>query len=191
MFRSIMNRIFRSKKPKPRITAQPPGEVFSCPANTQLKALDEFVLALPLALLEPDEEIGSVIQGDEDAEFCTDDERIYLRLKPGMIISVTKSCQAFISSDDPTPRRIEILSPHTPTDNGTTHSSSTQPKEDAESGSMLDEDNGQCVPETAQTKWGWIVLKFVCVFAGRYFTEATKITMSNRTHIPLSIIANC
>ncbi len=111
MFRSIMNRIFRSKKPKARIASQPPGEVFAWPVNTPVKALDEFVLALPLALLEPDEEIGSVIQSDDDVELCTDDERIYLRLKPGMIISVTKSCQAFISSDDPTPRRIEIISP--------------------------------------------------------------------------------
>src|SRR3978361_2209769 len=91
------------KKATPTTTAepvatQPPGEVFPWPKGTTLTSLDEAMIALPKAILGPYETIGSVIRGDNAMEINIPDhgETLYLRLRPGMSVTVSKSCQAVV-----------------------------------------------------------------------------------------------
>ena len=92
------------------VATQPPGEVFPWPRGTTLTSLDEAVLALPKAILGPEEPIGSVIQGDDDMGVNIPDqgEVLYLRLRPGMSVTLSKSCQAVVVSEDKKPRRFRI-----------------------------------------------------------------------------------
>jgi hypothetical protein len=95
------------------IASQPPGEVFPWPRDTTLTALDEAVLALPKAILGPSEVIASVIRGDDDMQISIPEqgERLLLRLRPGMSVSLSKSSQACVVSDDGQPRRFRISGP--------------------------------------------------------------------------------
>jgi hypothetical protein len=90
---------------------QPPDSVFPLLKGVVLKSLDEVTLALPIAVLYPDEVIGSVIQCDDDVliNIAEKDERVYLHFKPGMKMSITKSCQAQVLSQNKQPRRFEVL----------------------------------------------------------------------------------
>jgi hypothetical protein len=38
-------------------------------------------------------------------------ERLFLRLRPGMSVSLSKSCQACVVSDDGQPRRFKVSTP--------------------------------------------------------------------------------
>jgi hypothetical protein len=104
------------KKATPTVTSeqpmatQPPGEVFPWPRSTTLTSLDETVLALPKAILGPDEPIGSVIRGDDAMEINIPEqgEVLYLRLRPGMSVTLSKSCQAVVVSDNKKPKQFRI-----------------------------------------------------------------------------------
>ena len=101
--------VLDSRPPK-RIACQPPGEVFPWSKGVTLIALDAVVFAIPAAILEPHETIGSVIHGDDAMELnIPDGDRIYLRLQPGMSVWLTKSCQACVIAEDRTPKRVQIL----------------------------------------------------------------------------------
>ena len=39
-------------------------------------------------------------------------DRFYLRLRPGMSVSLTKSCQACVVAEDAAPRRFQVSGPH-------------------------------------------------------------------------------
>src|SRR3954447_10073228 len=95
------------------IAKQPAGEVFPWPRDTTLTALDEAVLALPKAILGPSEVIASVIRGDDDMQISIPEvgDRLFLRLQPGMSVSLSKSCQACVVSDDGQPRRFRVSGP--------------------------------------------------------------------------------
>lgn len=77
-----------------------------------MTALDEAVLALPKAILGPSEAIESVIRGDDDIEISIPEEgdRMFLRLRPGMSVTLTKASQACVVSDDGSPRRFRVAS---------------------------------------------------------------------------------
>lgn len=92
------------------VATQPPGKVFPWPRGTTLTSLDEAVLALPKAILGPDETIGSVIRGDDAMEINIPDqgETLYLRLGPGMSVTLSKSCQSMVVSVDGRPKRFRI-----------------------------------------------------------------------------------
>jgi hypothetical protein len=94
------------------VATQPPGEVFPWPRGTTLTSLDEAVLALPRAILGPEETIEAVIRGDDDMEINIPDkgELIYLRLRPGMAVTLSKSCQAVVVSDDKKSKRFRVTS---------------------------------------------------------------------------------
>src|SRR3954463_4474295 len=95
-----------------KIAAQPPGEIFPWPRLTRLTALEDAVLAIPAATLGKDEKIGSVIHADVDAGLklpnTSADQYIYIRLKTGMSVWLSKSVQSVIIADDKKPRRIKI-----------------------------------------------------------------------------------
>src|SRR5262245_23816643 len=98
------------------IANQLPGEVFPWPKGTKLVALDDLTLAIPAAVLREDEQIGSVILGDEDMQIrlptvpvTTPGARIFLRLRIGMTVWLAKSCQAMVVAEDKSPRRIRVI----------------------------------------------------------------------------------
>ena len=98
------------------VAVQPPGAVFPWPRGTTLTALDEAVLALPRALVGPDEVIAAIIRGDDAMEItlAEDGELFYLRLRPGMTVSLTRSAQSFVVADDGQSRRFQISTPSAP-----------------------------------------------------------------------------
>jgi len=106
--------LFR-KKPAAQVELQPDGDVFPWPAGSTLKPLDRLTLALPAAMLDPDEPMALVITCDDDAEVAAPegDDKIYVRLQPGMAITLTKNVQAIVlpwSEGETDPKRIEIVS---------------------------------------------------------------------------------
>jgi hypothetical protein len=98
------------------IANQPPGKVFPWLKGTKLVALDDLTLAIPAAVLREDEQIGSVILGDDDMDIklptvplTTPGALIFLRLKTGMTVRLAKSCQAMVVAEDNSPRRIRVI----------------------------------------------------------------------------------
>jgi hypothetical protein len=77
---------------------QAPGVVFPFPKGAKLRPEEEVVLALPQALVGDDEKIGSVLLCDDDADFALNEEAgaYYVRLKPGMTFSLSKSCEIMV-----------------------------------------------------------------------------------------------
>lgn len=50
------------------IASQPPGEMFPWPKGAVLTAVDELVLALPVALFEADRPMNEAVFGSDDVE---------------------------------------------------------------------------------------------------------------------------
>jgi hypothetical protein len=92
------------------IVSQPPGEVFPWPQGIVITAIDEVIIAIPLQLFGKDEAIGSVIIAPDDVQFALrkDLDVFLIRLQPGLSVSLTKSCQAYIAADDKQHRRFKI-----------------------------------------------------------------------------------
>jgi hypothetical protein len=95
------------------IASQPPGEVFPWPQGIVLTALDEVTIALPTAVFGKDEKIGSVLHCPVDAQISIpkQGDTFYIRLQPGMSVSLTKSCQGRVVADDKydkKPRRFKV-----------------------------------------------------------------------------------
>ncbi|MCE9560865.1 MAG: hypothetical protein K8U57_02310 [Planctomycetes bacterium] len=101
-----------------KIASQPPGEVFPWATGWQLTALDEAIIAVPAAILDDNETIGSVIHCDESvqlnlptASHAIPGERIMIWLQPGQSVWLSKSCQGVVvprSEGDTTPRRFRL-----------------------------------------------------------------------------------
>lgn len=87
---------------EPQIGHQAPGEVFSWPKRWQLTALDEVILAVPAAILNDDEQIGSVINCEDSVRLNiptglpNPNDRILIWLQPGQAVYLSKSCQAMV-----------------------------------------------------------------------------------------------
>ena len=75
-----------------------------------MTALDEATIALPMAIFGKDEPIGSVVLGPKDMQINIpkNGKTFYIRLQPGMSVSLAKSCQARVVADDKQPRRFKI-----------------------------------------------------------------------------------
>jgi hypothetical protein len=113
MFKQLKERFGIGEKTKKEIALQPPGEVFPWIKSTRLTAMEDLMLAVPYAILEEDEAIGSIICSDSDdlvIGFPENKENgmLYLTLKSGMTVWLTKSSQAVVVSDDDTPKRIMV-----------------------------------------------------------------------------------
>jgi hypothetical protein len=93
-----------------KIAHQPPGQIFPWPRGTVLTALDEATIALPMAIFSKDEPIGSVVLGPADIQMNIPKtgDTFFIRVRPGMSVSLTKSCQARVVADDNQPRRFKI-----------------------------------------------------------------------------------
>ena len=103
----------RAASLKPLITTQPVGDVFNWPKNTILTALDRLTIALPTAMIGPNEVMSTVVNCDDDAEITIplDEDKFYIRLDAGMKVSLRKSAQAIIlpwTDGEAESKRIEI-----------------------------------------------------------------------------------
>jgi hypothetical protein len=109
--------LFKRKSKAPTgetVAQQPPGEIFPWPKGTVLTPLDEVTIALPTAIFGKDEPIGSVLLCSDDVlmNIPKEGDTFFIRLQPGMSVSLTKSCQARVVADDKQPRRFKISGSH-------------------------------------------------------------------------------
>ena len=77
------------RKPQPStagelVAAQPPGEIFPWPNGAVLTAVDELVLALPVALFDKDRPMSEFVFGPEDMQMDIPPEgdTFFVRLMP-------------------------------------------------------------------------------------------------------------
>jgi hypothetical protein len=110
--------IFKKKSETPAnatgvIAHRRPFETFPWPKGEVLTALDEVTIALPIAAFGSNEKIGSVVLGSPDIGLSIPKtgDKFFIRLQPGMSVSLTKSCEACIFADDWEPRRFKICPP--------------------------------------------------------------------------------
>lgn len=113
---SFLKRLFRPAPPEEGAVAlQPPGEPFPWVRGTKLTALESVTIAIPAAAIAQEEKIGSVVFGDADMEIrlpaSPSDTLIYLRLKAGSSVSLSKSVQGVVLAEDKSPKRIRVLPP--------------------------------------------------------------------------------
>jgi hypothetical protein len=117
---SIAHFMFGLFKKKPeakageKIASQPPGVIFPWPKGVVLTALDEATIALPMAIFSKDEPIGSVVLAPADIQINIPKtgDTFFIRVQPGMSVSLAKSCQARVVADDKQPRRFKISGSH-------------------------------------------------------------------------------
>ena len=95
------------------VTAQRPGEVFELTQRTALTAVDEVVIALPTALLNGDGPMSSFMSGPDDMQISIPPEgdTFFIRLRPGMTVSLAKSVRSYVVAEDGRPRRIQAQRP--------------------------------------------------------------------------------
>ena len=94
------------------IATQPHGEIFKWPKGVVLTAVDELVLALPIALFgdRPMEE-SLFAPNDAQINIPREGDTFFVRLLPGMSISLAKSVESYVVSEDGKPRRVKIQQP--------------------------------------------------------------------------------
>jgi hypothetical protein len=112
---NFVKRILGISQPKSANSAstigtQVPGELFVFANTATLRAVDPIVIALPKLLLG-DSPIAASVHVDNDAEISipADGSLFFVRLKPGMQISLKTSCQAMLVSDDKAPKQIAVI----------------------------------------------------------------------------------
>jgi hypothetical protein len=112
--------VFGWLKPRPQtratdelIVTQPHGEVFPWPKGAVLTAVDERVLALPTALFDKARPMSEFVFAPDGAQMNIppDGNTCFVRLMPGMSISLAKTVQSYVISDDQKPRRIKVQRP--------------------------------------------------------------------------------
>lgn len=106
------------RKPQPStagelIASQLHGEIFPWPKGAVLTAVDELVLALPVALFDKDRPMSESVFGPDDMQMNVSPEgdTFFVRLMPGMSISLAKSVQSYVVAEDGKPRRIKVQRP--------------------------------------------------------------------------------
>ncbi len=85
--------------PSGQVAHQRPGEVFRWPKGWRLTALDEAIIAVPVAIFSDDEVIDSVIHGDADIRLgmnSATSARMMIWLKPGQSVWLSRSCEAVV-----------------------------------------------------------------------------------------------
>lgn len=78
------------------------GEPFPLPKGVVLRPLADVVLAFPSAVFGPEDTIASIVNCDDEATISLpdNDDKFYIRLKAGMLIAMSKSCEGMVVSFD-------------------------------------------------------------------------------------------
>lgn len=98
------------------IISFPPGEIFPWPKRMVLTAVDELMLCLPKALLDPNRPFGEFVFGSPGMQvnIPPDGENFLVWLQPGMTISLVESAESYVHAEDNRPRRVKITAPPSP-----------------------------------------------------------------------------
>ena len=98
---------------KERVIIMTPGEVFRWPKGRTITAIDSVVLGLPKALFRKDEQIGDIVEADDEmyVAFPPDSENILLFVEPGMSVTINRNSESYLVADDIIPGRIRITEP--------------------------------------------------------------------------------
>ncbi|MDB5322081.1 MAG: hypothetical protein JWN40_3712 [Phycisphaerales bacterium] len=90
-----------------------PMKVFPWPKGAAITAVEELVLALPVALFEKDRPMSEFVFGPDDMQINipAEGDVFFIQLMPGMSVSLAKSCQAYIIADDQRLRRLKVTRP--------------------------------------------------------------------------------
>jgi hypothetical protein len=89
---------------------QAPGDVFPWPKGVVLTVVDELILALPMAMFEPDRPMGEFLFGPSEMQvnIPAQGDSFRVRLTPGMSLSLARSVKAYLIADDARPRRVRV-----------------------------------------------------------------------------------
>jgi len=98
--------------------AATPGQPFAWPKRVSLRALQTATIAIPAAVLNDQEVMGSVIHADDDVQVnlptganSPDEAHIFIRIHTGQRVWLEKSCQAIVVPErqgDLEPRYFEV-----------------------------------------------------------------------------------
>lgn len=93
--------------------SQPPMKPFPWPKGAVIAAVDELVLALPVALFDKDRPMSEFVFGPDDMQMNIppESDTFFIRLMPGMSLSLAKSCECYIVADDKNLRRLKVKRP--------------------------------------------------------------------------------
>ncbi len=91
----------------------PPMKPFPWPKGAVITAVDELVLALPVALFDKDRPMSEFVFGPQDMQMNMppDSDTFFIRLMPGMSLSLAKSCECYIVADDQNLRQLKVKRP--------------------------------------------------------------------------------
>jgi hypothetical protein len=91
----------------------PPMKPFPWPKGWVITAVDELVLALPVALFDKDRPMSEFVFGPDDMQMNIppESDTFFIRLMPGMSLSLAKSCECYIVADDAKLRRLKVKRP--------------------------------------------------------------------------------
>ena len=95
------------------LASQPPGRIFPWPKGCRIIAVDEVVIAIPLALFEKDRPMSDFLVASKDVKFNVppDGDKFFVHLLPGHSATLAKSCYAFLVADDGEHRRLKVTHP--------------------------------------------------------------------------------
>ena len=95
------------------VATQAAMEAFGWPKGAVITAVEETVLALPVGLFDDDRPIGEFLFGPEDMELNVppEGEMFFVRLKPGMSVSLAKSCECYIVAEKGKICRLKVRVP--------------------------------------------------------------------------------
>ena len=99
------------------VATSAPMEPFAWPKGVVITAVDEVVLALPMAVLEKDRPMSEFVFGPDGMEIGLPPEgdAFFIRLAPGMSVSLAKSCQCYVVAEDKNVRRLKVKRPEAET----------------------------------------------------------------------------
>lgn len=99
-----------------------PGEVFPWPKRMLLTVVDELMLGLPKALLDPNRPFGEFVFASEGMKLNLppEGEAFFVWLQPGMSISLADFVEAYVHAEDKKPRRVKVTPPPSPPTEQTT-----------------------------------------------------------------------
>lgn len=108
---------FKRKQQQPAddtiAATHPPMEAFPWPKGAVITAVDQLVLALPVALFDKDRPMSEFVFGPDDMQMNMppESDTFFIRLMPGMSLSLAKSCECYIVADDKKLRRLKVKRP--------------------------------------------------------------------------------
>ena len=110
MIRKLLKRNIAKPKEGETLVSQRPGEIFPWPLGMELTAVDELTLALPKKLLDEGRPLETSVFGPDHMHVNIPPigDTFFVRLSPGMTVSLARSCEAYLVGEDKKPRRIKV-----------------------------------------------------------------------------------